>query len=403
MIVRDEIHGLFGIKEPHELPSAMMAAIHNPNVLNVVFENYKSIFPDLTQDVLRDYFQEDQADRSNLMQDYTPESLCQICAALTGRGNRVADLCAGTGSLTLGVWQQYPGTEFICYEKSSASIPFLLFNLGLRKIDAYVIQGDLLTEETERIYRVHNGEIEEVEDYPRDKVDAVVTNPPYSLKWSGSHDLRFGLYSTPPKGFADYAFLLIGLDMLKPGGTMAAILPHGILFRGGGAEEKIRTELIKDRRIETVIGLPPKLFANTQIPVAVVVFKESNDGIYFIDAKDEFKESRKQNAMLEEHVETVLSAYKLRKEIDKLSHLATYEEIEENGCNLNIPRFVDAYEIEVLAPPSESLREIIKTHQELKRERLKLLETMQQLQTKDGQTGKEFKEFVQLFEEWANL
>lgn len=99
--IRDKIHELFGVKEPHELPAAMMEVINDSTKLSVICSNYKKMFPNTKHDYLRDYFQENQADRSNLMQDYTPESICQIVAEITGNRQLIADLCSGTGSLTL--------------------------------------------------------------------------------------------------------------------------------------------------------------------------------------------------------------------------------------------------------------------------------------------------------------
>ena len=400
--IREKIHELFGVKEPHELPAAMMAVVNDSTKLSAICAKYKYIFPDTAHDYLRDYFQENQADRSNLMQDYTPQSICQIVAEITGKRQLIADLCAGTGSLTLEAWRRNPDSEFICYELSSASVPFLCFNLAVRNVSAWVVHGDLLTDEVQAVYRVHDGTVTEVEGFPRDKVDAVITNPPYSLKWSGAHDIRFGSYSVPPKKAADYAFVLIGLDMLKDDGIMSAILPDGVLFRGR-SEADIRKQLLCDHRVSAVIGLPRALFAATDIPVAVMVFRNHSDDLLVINAKNEMTHRLKQNIMEPQHIETVISAYKMRRDIDKLAHVATYQELEEYEFNLNIPRYVSDFEEEVLAPPCETIRAIINRHKEIKQQKLELLEMMKQMQAENVETGKKFREFVELFEEWANL
>lgn len=402
MAIRDTIHNIFGVKEPHELPSAMMRMLLDDEKRNEITGYYKNEFPDLNHDYLRDYFQENQADRSNLMQDYTPDSVCRLVSALAVTSGRIADLCAGTGSLTIEAWKKSPDSEFICYEVSSASIPFLLFNLVIRNISAYVVQGDLLIEEAAKIYRIENGTVSVVDDYPRDPVDSVITNPPYSLKWSGSHDLRFGAYPAAPKGFADYAFILIGLSMLKPGGRMTAVMPHGPLFRGS-KEEEIRKALIEDGRLESVIGLPKNLFENTDIPVCLMTFSEKNGGVFVVNADEEFKKAGKINIMTDDHIENVLSVCRLKRDVDKLAHVATMKEIRENDYNLNIPRYVDRFEQEILPPPTEILRGLIKTHKEIKKQQFELLEDMKTMKANDVETGKEFDEFLQVFEEWCNL
>lgn len=400
--IRDKIHELFGVKEPHELPAAMMKVITDSTKLSVICSNYRKCFPDTKHDYLRDYFQENQADRSNLMQDYTPESICQIVAEITGKRQLIADLCAGTGSLTLEAWGRNPDAEFICYELSSAAVPFLCFNLAVRGVSAWVVHGDLLTEDVQAVYRIQDGTVTKADDFPHDKVDAVITNPPYSLKWSGAHDIRFGSYSVPPKKAADYAFVLIGLNMLKDDGIMSAILPHGVLFRGN-TEADIRKELLCDRKVSAVIGLPRALFAATDIPVSVMVFKNNSEDLLVINAENEMTHRPKQNIMEPQHTETVLSAYKMRRDIDKLAHVVTFQELEKNDYNLNIPRYVSDFKEEVLPPPMESMRAIIARHKELKQQKLELLEMMKQLQARNSDTGKEFREFVELFEEWTAL
>lgn len=399
---RETIHGMFEIREPHELPTAMMRAIKGENLAGII-SDYKTAFPDLKHDYLRDYFQENQPDRSNLMQDYAPESVCRIVAGITGKRETIADICAGTGSLTLSAWQENPDAVFYCYELSSASLPFLLFNLLVRGVDAFVIHGDVLTQDYETVYHCHSGQIEEVEGFEDPKVDAVITNPPYGLKWSGSRDFRFGSYDTPPKGAADFAFFLIGLNMLKEGGTMTAILPHGVLFRGN-QEEKIRKELLEDHALSAVIGLPPALFANTQIPVCLLVTGKADDGVFVVDASEEMKKQPKQNIMEAKHIEAVLSAFRMRRNIDKLASLATYEEIKENDWNLNIPRYVETWELEELEPAWKIMERMIECEKEIKankEEMLKQLESM--VFSGDIEEGEDFKKYVEKFREWVAI
>lgn len=403
MTVREKIHEIFGVQEAHELPSKLLQIVKRPNELSVIIDNYKNNFTDLNHDYLRDYFQDAVADRSNFMQDYTPESICEIVAEITGQPETCADLCAGTGSLTIGLWQKSPKTKFYCYEISTASVPFLLFNLALRNISAIVFQGDLLTEEYSHVYQCEKGRISEIDNFKADPVDAVISNPPYSLKWTPKADSRFNDYPLPPKGYADLAFALIGLSMLKGTGKACYIYPHGILFRGG-QEEKIRTKLIQDNYLDSIIGLPPALFANTTIPVCLVNFtKDPNRGVLVVDASREFKRQPKQNLMLSEHIETVISAFRMRRNIEKLSYVADLKEIKKNDFNMNISRYVDTFEQIKLPPPTEALRAIIENDKAIKQMKLDLLTDMKSMKANNTETGKEFEEYLKLFEEWTNL
>ena len=170
-------------------------------------------------------------------------------------------------------------------------------------------------------------------------------NPPYSANWSAAEgfkqDERFMDYggNLAPKSKADYAFLLHGFYHLKQSGTMAIILPHGVLFRGG-AEGRIREILLKNGSIYAVIGLPSNMFYNTSIPTCIIVLKKHRDGrdVLFIDASNLFVKEKKQNVMTEEHIGHVLELYKNRKPVEKEAYLASYEDIEKNDFNLNIPR-----------------------------------------------------------------
>ncbi len=192
-------------------------------------------------------------------------------------------------------------------------------------------------------------------DWPTDEenvFDIVTMNPPYSAHYSASTgfltDARFSPYGVlPPKSKADYAFLLHGFYHLKQTGTMAIFLPHGVLFRGA-AEGKIRQKLLEDGSIDAVIGLAPNLFYNTSIPVCIVVLKKKRDGrdVLFIDASKQFESGKNQNQLTDENVEHILQLYRERKDVDKEAHLASFDEIEKNDFNLNIPRYIDTSEKE---------------------------------------------------------
>lgn len=175
--------------------------------------------------------------------------------------------------------------------------------------------------------------------------DAIVANPPFSYRWEPTDaladDVRFKSHGLAPKSAADFAFLLHGFHFLKDEGVMAIILPHGVLFRGG-AEERIRTKLLKDGHIDTVIGLPANLFYSTGIPVCILVLKKCKkpDDVLFINAAEHFEKGKRQNQLKPEHIEKIIDAYKNRTEEERYSRRVEMAEIEKNDYNLNISRYI---------------------------------------------------------------
>ena len=192
------------------------------------------------------------------------------------------------------------------------------------------------------------------EENPAKKLsfDAIVANPPFSLRWDPKEetakDFRFNGFGVAPKSAADYAFLLHGLHFLSDSGTMAIILPHGVLFRGG-KEEIIRKELIRKDYIDAIIGLPANLFYSTGIPVCIIVLKKcrKNDKILFINASSEehYEKGKRQNYLRKDDkhddVKDIIDAYKSRATISRYSREVSLSEIKENGYNLNITRYVN--------------------------------------------------------------
>lgn len=196
-----------------------------------------------------------------------------------------------------------------------------------------------------------NGNVEEI----RDKFITVVANPPYSTPWNPKEELlkydnRFKNYGKlAPKAKADFAFVQHMIYHLDDNGTMAVVLPHGVLFRGA-AEGTIRKYLIEEKNyLDAVIGLPANLFFGTSIPTSILVFKkyrEDSDNVLFIDASQSFEKGKNQNLLTDEDVEKIVETYKNRETLDKYSYAASLEEITENDYNLNIPRYVDTFEEE---------------------------------------------------------
>lgn len=183
--------------------------------------------------------------------------------------------------------------------------------------------------------------------------DVVTANPPFSLdKWGheeAEHD-KFSRFrrGVPPKTKGDYAFILHMVETLKPKtGRVGVVVPHGVLFRGS-TEGQIRQKLIDENLLDTVIGLPEKLFYGTGIPAAILIFKKqkADNNVLFIDASREFKVSKNQNLLSDENIHKIIATYRSRAGVEKYAYLASLEEIRENDYNLNIPRYVDTFEEE---------------------------------------------------------
>lgn len=288
---------------------------------------------------------------------YTPQQVSDILSAIvtldsqepkTGAKKRlesVMDFACGSGSLLLNVrkrMNQAGGTigKIFGQEKNITTYNLARMNMllhGVKDTEFDIFHGDTLFNEWD-ILREPN---------PARKplFDAIVANPPFSLRWDPSEsmgdDVRFKSHGLAPKSAADFAFLLHGFHFLKDEGVMAIILPHGVLFRGG-AEERIRTKLLNDGHIDTVIGLPANLFYSTGIPVCILVLKKCKkpDDVLFINAADEFVKGRRQNTLSEEIKERIIATYQNRTEVPRYSRRVEMAEIEKNDFNLNISRYI---------------------------------------------------------------
>ena len=261
--------------------------------------------------------------------------------------NKVLDFACGSGSLLLNVRKQLHkggGTIGKIYGQESNITTYNLARMNM------LLHGVKDTE-----FEIHHGDsllnvwdiLNEMNPAKKLQFDAVVANPPFSYRWEPndtlSEDFRFKNYGLAPKSAADFAFLLHGFHFLSDSGVMAIILPHGVLFRGG-AEERIRTKLLKDGHIDTVIGLPANLFFSTGIPVCILVLKRCKkpDDVLFINASvsENFEKCKRQNRLLPEHIEKIVDTYQYRKEEKRYSRRVSMEEIEKNDYNLNISRYV---------------------------------------------------------------
>lgn len=210
-------------------------------------------------------------------------------------------------------------------------------------------------------------------------VEKVIMNPPYSASYKmlKPDDVRFSEYCQPPTSKMDYAFVLHGLTRLKDTGTLYAILPHGVLFRGA-QEKDIRQKLIEKNILDTVIGLPDKLFLDTSIPVCIIVLKKSRQtkDILFIDASKDFIKKGKLNRMSEEHLEKIIRTYRDRRKEERYSDIVTPEKIKENDYNLNIPRYIGTYVPEPVPDLVETLNDLEEIETEIRKVSMQLFTTM---------------------------
>ena len=279
---------------------------------------------------------------------YTPQQVSNILAQIVTMDNKdiknVYDPTCGSGSLLLRVAKQkdvkvssFYGQEKVGTTYNLARMNMLLHNVPFNRFDIY--NGDTLENPCEQHMKM--------------RFLAIVANPPYSANWSADakfmDDERFSAYGKlAPKSKADFAFIQHMIYLLDDNGTMAVVLPHGVLFRGA-SEGIIRKYLVEDKNyLDAVIGLPSNIFYGTSIPTCILVFKKckKHDNVIFIDASKDFEPGKNQNRLRDEDIEKIINTYKERKEVEKYSHLATMGEIKENECNLNIPRYVDTFEEE---------------------------------------------------------
>ena len=291
---------------------------------------------------------------------YTPQQVSTILAKIVTSGKKslrnVYDPTCGSGSLLLRVAKQVNEVGEFCGQEMNPTT-YHLARMNMILHDVHYSRFDLRNEDT----------LENPAPQHTDKrFEAVVANPPFSAKWSAStlmeNDERFSDYGKlAPTTKADFAFVQHMIHHLDEDGTMACVLPHGVLFRGA-AEGVIRKYLIEERNyLDAVIGLPANIFFGTGIPTCILVLKKTrkhSDDILFIDASNHFEKVGNQNKMRKEDIERIVDTYQKRETIDKFSYVAPLSEVEENDYNLNIPRYVDTFEEEDpvdLAEVSEQL------------------------------------------------
>jgi type I restriction enzyme M protein len=315
---------------------------------------------------------------------YTPQQISTILSEIvtldsqdpaTGKKSKlekVFDMACGSGSLLLNVRKRIKdngGTvgKIFGQENNVTTYNLARMNMllhGIKDTEFEIFHGDTLKNQWDVL--------NEMNPSKKTVFDAIVANPPFSLRWTPndamSEDFRFKSYGLAPKSAADFAFLLHGFHFLSDEGTMAIILPHGVLFRGG-QEEKIRTKLLKDNNIDAVIGLPSNLFYSTGIPVCILVLKKckKEDDVLFINASEHYDKGKRQNSLDESHIEKIVDTYRFRGEENRYSRKVAMEEIEKNGYNLNISRYVSTAEDEIPVDLEEVNKRLVSINEHIEK------------------------------------
>lgn len=306
---------------------------------------------------------------------YTPQPVSTVLSRIvsldsqdpsTGKKKKlrnVLDFACGSGSLLINVRKQFEPNgigQIYGQEKNITTYNLARMNMllhGVKDSEFQIHHGDSLLNDWDIL--------NEMNPAKKMQFEAVVANPPFSYRWQPkeemAEDFRFKNYGLAPKSAADFAFLLHGFHFLSDDGTMAIILPYGVLFRAG-AEEKIRIKLLKDGNIDAIIGLPANMFFSTGIPVCILVLKKCKkyDDVLIINASEYFEKGKRQNTLLPEYIDKIIDTYQYRKEDDKkYSRRVSMGEIEKNGYNLNISRYVNT-------APEEEIIDLEAVRQELK-------------------------------------
>lgn len=324
---------------------------------------------------------------------FTPAEVSELLSRLVKpeENDRIYDPTCGSGSLLIKAFAKVPNGKAQIYgqERNGQTHSLCRMNMFLHKIDDAKIEwGDTLSNP------------KHLENDKLMKFQVVVANPPFSLdKWASgfagdgeSKDFsmteaadqyrRFG-WGVPPKSKGDYAFVLHMLHSLAEGGRMGVVLPHGVLFRGA-SEGRIRQQIIDMNLLDAVIGLPSNLFFGTGIPACILVFKQNRDrkDILFVDASNEeyYEKGKNQNKLREEDIQRIVHIYENYKEIDKLSHVASYDEIIKNNYDLNIPKYVDTFEEIEIGDIIEINENIKSTKAELDKVENQIAELMKKLE-----------------------
>lgn len=399
----ETINQIIGINESYQLPDRMMEILLSEEKEKVMDE-FMNAGEKLDHDWFTEYFEEEHSNKSKFSQDFTPHSVGRIVAEIAGQAEMIADICAGTGGLTIELWNKNKNAYYHCEEISERALPLLIFNMAIRNMNGEIYHCDTLKLDIMTVYELRKGKKYSEIKYGHPKklkgeFDTIISNPPYSMPWNGDSDERFKKYGIPPKSKGDYAFIEHGLWLMKKGGTATFILPHGVLFRSG-REGEIRKNIVKDNIWKLIIGLPEKLFLNTQIPVCIIQLKESSKEIQIINADQEFEKQGKINAMTDEMQDKIIRIVKERIQVEGLSEIVTMQAIEDNGYNLNIPRYVRKVIQEEIIDIAKVIKDICSIEKEIKEAEEKLIEDFENFIYQNKEEGEKVKNAVK---EWKEM
>lgn len=327
---------------------------------------------------------------------YTPQGISSILSKIvtldcqdpkSGKKKKISkvlDFTCGSGSLLLNVRHEMGANgigKIYGQEKNITTYNLARMNMllhGVKDTEFEIHHGDTLVNDWSILNNMNPSK--------KMEFDAIVANPPFSYRWEPKEetakDFRFSRYGLAPKSAADFAFLLHGFHYLSGDGTMAIILPHGVLFRGG-KEETIRKKLLSDDNIDAVIGLPANLFYSTGIPVCILVLKKCRrtDDILFINASSEehYEKGKRQNSLRPEDINKIVETYQFRIEENRYARKVYMREIKDNGYNLNISRYVNLSKEEEKIDLAEVHRQLVATEEKIEEARQKHNEFLKEL------------------------
>lgn len=308
---------------------------------------------------------------------YTPKEVSKLLAKIVSLNkneiNNAYDPTFGTGSLLLKVYKEIKTNNLYGQELNEHNYNLAVMNLILHQVPFDKINIAL-------------GNTLEEPKYLNKKFDAIVSHPPYNESWSADKsfltDERFkDVGRLAPRSRSSFAFIQHMLYLLEDNGTLAVVQPHGVLFRGA-AEEVIRKHIVEEKNyLDAVIGLPENIFYGTGIPTVILIFKKSrnkDDKVLFIDASNDYVKDNNKNYLTDKYIDKIIQTYQERKVIDKYSYEASLEEIKQNDCNLNIPRYIDTFKEEVINV-EEIKKELNKVEKELEQVEKEIKEILNKL------------------------
>lgn len=401
----EDIYNVFDISEFHELRNAIETSViyaDDATRCNVL-DKLDNVVDNKDADFIRDFFQEYGANRKDMMQDYTPQCVCDLLARLVPNDyEQLTDICSGTGSLSLACGNNNHDGFVICEELSTAVIPILVLNYVFRNRNAIVKEKNVVANTVVKVYIIEKAEkyssVTVVDsdtynnikqNYEKEQSDLIISNPPYSLHWTrDASDKRFEGYDLPPKQYADYLFVIDAVKRLSDTGRAFFILPTGVLFRGN-AEAKIRTKLIENNLIDAIIGLPGNLFQNTSIPTNIIVLNKhkKDNTILFVNASELCTKVKKYNVITDKDADKIADIYKNRSDVKDISKVVNYETIKDNDYNCNIPRYVAKEIEEERYDLKEVTAELLKVQKAQKESMKKFADIMQELYATNPQTA----------------